>query len=103
MTPQVLLEQVTAALDAEITAAGDAGSDTSFEALRQLRIACVADLTARGADLAPLVTRRFGASLPHLVVAATLYGDATRADELVRRADPPHPLFMPVSMQVLAT
>lgn len=97
-----VLSLVAGALDAEITAAGDAAEDASFEALRQLRVTSAADLTARGADLAPLVVRSFGESQPHLAVAALLYGDAGRADELVRRVGPVHPLFMPTRIQVLA-
>lgn len=91
------------ALDLQIVAAGDARHDASYAALRALRVASIADLTARGASLAPLKTVTFGEPLPALVVAAQLYGSAPRADELVRRVDPVHPLFMPTTMTVLAT
>lgn len=97
-----LLGQITGACDVGITAAGDAGDDAVYNALIMLRVAVVADLTARGADLAPLKTVTFGESQPHLVVAAFLYNDARRADELVRRVGPVHPLFMPTTMQVLS-
>lgn len=82
-------------LDAEIVAAGDAGQDEAFAALRRLRAAVVRDLTARGASLARLTTVRRRRSLPALVLAHQLYSDAARQGELVRRTDPPHPLFMP--------
>lgn len=100
---QATLLLVTDALDAEITAAGDVGDDANFVAMRQLRIAIAADLTARGGNLAPLVERTFRDNLPALVLAALLYGDATRSSELLRRVDPVNPLFMPTSMQVLAS
>ena len=97
-----VLQQVTDALDAEITAAGDAFEDRSFNALQALQVAVVRDMLARGASLAPLRTVTLSGNLPALVVAHLLYGDATRADEVVRRVDPVHPGFMPRSMTVLA-
>ena len=97
-----VLQQVTDALDAEITAAGDAFEDRSFNALAALRVAVVRDMLARGASLAPLITVTYAATLPALVVAQLLYGDATRADEVTRRVDPVHPGFMPRRMTVLA-
>ena len=100
---QATLASVTDALDAEIQAAGDAGDDASYGALRRLRVAVVADLTARGASLAPLATFTFGEPLPALVLAQLIYQDAPRADELVRRVDPVHPLFMPTEIRVLAS
>ncbi len=84
-------------LDAEITVAGDAGDDRSYEALRTVRAAVSADLSARGASLSPMVTVTRRAALPSLVLAYQLYQDATRADELVAEADPKNPLFMPLT------
>ena len=100
---QTTLATVTAALDVEITAAGDAGQDDTYAALRTLRNAVVADLTARGATLPQVITAKFKQSLPALVTAQILYRDASRSDQLTREADPPHPAFMPTLMQVLAT
>lgn len=98
-----VMSLVTAALDVEITAAGDAGDDASFGALLALRQAVAADLTDRGASLAPLTTFRLPENLPALVVAQRLYKDAGRADGIVRIVDPVHPLFMPTMMQLLAS
>jgi prophage DNA circulation protein len=98
-----VLWQVADALDVEITAAGDVGDDLSFVMLRDLRVAVAEDLTARGATLAPLAERKFATNLPAIVMAQVLYGTAERADELVRRVDPIHPLFMPVDVLVLAS
>ena len=84
-------------LDAEITIAGDAGDDRSYEALRTVRAAVSADLSERGASLSPMVTVNRAMPLPSLVLAYQLYQDATRSDELVAEADPRNPAFMPLS------
>lgn len=97
-----VLDQVTSLIDDEITTAGDEGDDASYQAFKALRVRTVADLRARGGDLAALKVVSFPASLPALFLAERLYGDATRADELIREADPMHPLFMPTSFQALA-
>lgn len=97
-----LLTQITAAIDAEITIAGDLGDDAVLAPLRDLRAAVVADLTARGASLAPLRNVTSWASVPALAWAQRLYRDGTRSDELIRRVQPWHPAFMPLSMTVLA-
>jgi len=99
---QAMLASIAAALDAEITVAGDAGDDASYVTLRALRTAVIADLTARGADLAPLIVVSRPLSVPALALANQLYGDATREDDLVRRIDPVHPLFTGGTFRVLA-
>lgn len=100
---EALRTAVCALLDAEIDAAGDAGRDRSFLALKSLRAAVARDLTARGAALAPLRTVEFKASLPALTVAYRLYGDIARADQLIASASPPHPAFMPARFKALAS
>lgn len=94
-------DQITALLDAEILVAGDAGDDNSYMALRALRTACVVDLNSRGAALPAMKVFAFNGNLPALVLAQTLYQDATRGDELVIEANPPHPAFMPLSFSAL--
>ncbi len=98
-----LTQQVSALFDAEILLAADAGDDLSYSALREVRAAIVADLAARGANLPHLVTVATPAPLPALALAYRLYGDATRADDLITRADPIHPGFMPTSFLALAS
>jgi prophage DNA circulation protein len=98
-----LLENVTTVIDAEIETAGDAEDDASFTALRLLRSTVVADLQARGGSLSPLVTMSFAGSLPALVLAHRIYGDAGRSDQLVQQVQPVNPLFMPQSFQALAS
>lgn len=93
---------VVAAIEGEMDDAGDAGDDGTYAALLALRTAVVRDLTARGADLAPLRQVTPPAALPALTLANQLYADATRADDLVARTDPAHPLFLPTSFRALA-
>ncbi|MCA8226207.1 DNA circularization protein [Burkholderia vietnamiensis] len=88
--------------DAEIDVAGDAGDDDTFVALRKLRRAVYADLTARGADLAPLAMFSFNTTLPSLVLAQRIYNDSQREPQLLQQVDPIHPAFCPISFQALA-
>ncbi|MBN3852012.1 DNA circulation family protein [Paraburkholderia sp. Ac-20340] len=97
-----MMSTVTSLLDDEIEIAGDASDDNSYTALRSMRSAVVADLQARAADLASLATMSFGTTLPALVLAHRIYGDASRADQLVQQIAPVHPLFMPSTFQALA-
>lgn len=96
-----LRARLCALLDREITDAGDAGEDEVFRAFHALRAAVVQDLTARGASLARVVAVERRRSLPAAVLAHQLYRDATRAEELVERVDPPHPLFLPPTFAAL--
>lgn len=95
-----LRELVCGALDAEINAAGDAGDDEVYAAFRALRIAVALDLRTRGDQLPRLRTVTVPV-LPPEVLAYRLYGDATRANDLVARSDPSNPLFMPGELVVL--
>ena len=95
--------QVVTAIEAEMDDAGDAGDDATYAALADLRTAVMQDLSARGADLAPLREVITPAPQPALALANRLYADASRADDLVARANPPHPLFMPTSFLALAS
>jgi prophage DNA circulation protein len=93
--------QVLDVLDAEITTAGDQGDDDVYSALRALRTQVVLDLNTRGAALPSLREVSVPAAMPSLVLAQRLYQDATRADELVARAVPVHPGFMPTTFEAL--
>ena len=93
---------VVGILDFEILIAGDTGDDTSYEALRQLRKAVVADLQSRGGDLAEMGVFSFNASQPSLVLANRIYRDPARAGELVRQVNPIHPAFMPPAFEALS-
>ena len=93
---------VTAALDVEITAAADAGDDSAYNVLRDLRAAIVLDLLTRGATLPQTITAHFQLPLPALVIAQRLYRDGSRSDEIIAESGAPHPAFCPISFQALA-
>ncbi|MBN8486368.1 MAG: DNA circularization N-terminal domain-containing protein [Burkholderiales bacterium] len=100
---QLLRDEYAAACD-ELLLAGVA--DAHFSALRALRSTVVADITLRGADLARLVRWTPAQSMPVLVLAQALYGDGTRADDVLARNAKRirHPLFAAggVALEVLA-
>lgn len=98
-----LRQAVTQALDAEISAAGDAGADGVYAALTTCRVHVVAELNAAGAALPEMQTMTLPAGQPSLVLAQRLYQDASRADELVAAANPRHPAFMPTGFRVLSS
>lgn len=66
-------------------------SDAVYASLVALRVAVVEDLRARAIALPGLTTFTPQVTLPALVVAHRLYGDAGRADEIVIRNKAPHP------------
>lgn len=69
-------------------------SDNVFDSLADLRAAVVADVNARAADLAKLIPYTPKATLPAVVLAYRLYGDANRDLELVARNHISHPGFV---------
>lgn len=97
-----LMLKVVRMMDDEITVAGDSGDDRSYQALRALRQSVIADLQARGGDLAQIAAFEFQAAMPSLVLANRIYRDPSRADDLVRQIRPIHPAFCPRSFQALA-
>ncbi len=98
-----LRDQVLAAVDAEMTAAGDQGADAVYASLRKVRRAVVQVMAERGAGLPTLREVRTLRPMPALALAQRLYRDAGRADELVSAAGPAHPAFMPVTFRALNT
>ncbi len=85
-------DTVLDALDSEAAATPD---DALFRALSSLAAAVTRAVAARSDSLARIGTVRFSATLPALVVAHRVYGDATRADEIVSRNRVRHPGFVP--------
>jgi prophage DNA circulation protein len=75
-------------------AAANVNDDHSYTGLHNLSTAVAADLSARGANLPPLVQFDFGTPLPSLVLAWRLYQDPTRADELANGAGAVNPGFV---------
>ena len=94
---------VAGAIETEMLIAGDVPDYASYSTLRALRAAVIADLTARSGDLAQITTVTTAEPMPALALAYRLYGDATRYDDLVARADPVSPLFMPLSFEALSS
>jgi len=96
-----LRDLVCGLLDAEILDAGGR-DDAAVMALRALKTAVAADLTARGAaDLAALREVATGAALPALVHAYRLYQDLGRSDELAAYAAAEDPVFLPLKFEAL--
>ncbi len=92
-------DTVLAAIDGEAEATTD---DALFRELSALAAASTRAVAARSDSLARIGTVSFPATLPALVVAHRVYGDATRADEIVSRNQVRHPGFVPggVSLEV---
>jgi prophage DNA circulation protein len=86
-----LMEALSEALDETAATA----SDDMYLTLTDLRTAVVQDISARGADLASLKAYTPAATLPALVIAHSIYGDATREDEIVSRNNVRHPGAVP--------
>jgi len=68
--------------------------DTLFSSLADLRKALAVDLSTRGSRLPALIQYTPEATLPALVIAHRLYGDATREAELVNLNNISHPGFV---------
>jgi prophage DNA circulation protein len=96
-----LRSRIASLLDAEILAAADVGQSTTVQAFRTLRQQVSAYLTTEGGALPAVVRETLPGPLPALAVAYRLYADATRADDLIARVDPPNPNFMPISFEAL--
>lgn len=89
-------------LEAEATIAADALEIDTYQSLHGLAGAVANDLDTRAARLPRVRTLTLGANLPASVLAFRLYGDATRAADLIARNDPPCPLFMPTVIEALS-
>ncbi|OPY15606.1 MAG: hypothetical protein A4E66_00010 [Syntrophus sp. PtaB.Bin001] len=93
-------KRLTEAIDNELLEA----SDSVYAVLADLRAAVVNDIRTRGADLSRIINYTPSRTEPALIIAHRLYGDATRADEIVARNRIRHPLFVPggVALEVLS-
>jgi len=72
----------------------DGIDDVVYLSLLDLRVAVVNDIRTRGADLTRLTTHTPLITLPALVIAHQLYGDASRDGEVVSRNKIRHPGFV---------
>lgn len=93
--------RLNADFDEVITTAADRMEYDVSRAFVQLHAAVTADLIARGRRLPRVTAFSFAETMPSLRMAARLYGDAERADELRDENRVPHPLFMPRSVRAL--
>lgn len=84
-------DRLADAIDAEALTA----PDDVYAALIDLRAAVVTDITVRGADLARIVKHTPPRTESALVIAYRLYGDVSRAEEIIARNKIAHPLFVP--------
>lgn len=69
--------------------------DEVFNALADLRTAVVRDINTRAADMARLIPYTPKATLPAVVLAYMIYGDASRDADIVARNNIAHPGFVP--------
>ncbi len=97
-----LRNNVAALFDAEILIAGDNDDVATYQALRALRTAIVLDLNTRAATLPALINVVTPVPSTALTLAYKLYDDATRCDDVIARAIPVHPAFMPIDMVLLS-
>ncbi|WAT03243.1 DNA circularization N-terminal domain-containing protein (plasmid) [Rouxiella badensis] len=98
-----LTRRITDVLDAAIVAVADAGYDDVYLQLQELQSNVITTLETLGASLAHVQTVSFAKPLPALTLANRLYQDASRAEALVKMADPIHPAFMPTSFKALTS
>jgi hypothetical protein len=87
--------------DAEVAAADALDTDV-YRALVALHAATIADLSTRSIPLPNLVTYSVGRSYTALGLAQRLYGDPTRAEQLVAEGHVVHPYFMPKTGRALS-
>lgn len=102
-TVEAALEMRDAVADA-IERKAESASDPVHQALSALRVAFVSDVARRAVDLPRLARFEPAATLPALVIAHRLHGDASREAEIVRMNRVRHPGFVPGgrSLAVLA-
>lgn len=91
-------ERIVGRLEEEML---DVEDDRVFMALREAATAVSKDLSSRAEEQARLYDFDAGAVLPSCVTAMELYGDATRATEIVVRNGVTNPLFCPNVLKVL--
>jgi hypothetical protein len=89
--------RVNAGFDPAIDYAADAHDGAAYQALVALHAAVIRDLAERGRRLPRRVSYTFATARPALALANRIYGDASRAGELMAENRVPHPLFMPRS------
>lgn len=95
--------RLTSAFDAAIEQASETGEYQVMRDFVTLFTAIQRHLASTAIPLPRVVSYEMPASLPSLVLAHRLYGDASRRVELEQQNRVPHPLFMPKTGRALAT
>lgn len=90
-------------LNNEILIATDDKNMETVSALRALRVKVLESLANAAGEVPHLRTITRSVSLPSLQLAQQLYTDGSRASELIKRANPVHPAFMPTTLEVLSS
>ncbi|RJT26925.1 DNA circularization protein [Buttiauxella izardii] len=85
-------DTLNSALDKEMSRTGN---DQIFSALRRVKADLNTDIKQRLKQTEKSATIKLPESLPALVLAAQIYDDANRADELIQRNKIAHPGFIP--------
>lgn len=93
---------LTLAFDAVIEAASETGDYAVMRAFTALFGAIQRHLSSTALPLPRVVSYELPATLPSLVLAHRLYGDASRRSEIEQQNRVVHPLFMPRSGKALA-
>lgn len=97
-----MLARFNAAFDPAIDAAADAGEGDVYRGLRSVHASVVRRLLDDARPLPQLITYRFAKSMPSLVLAHRLYGDASRQVEIVEENRIMRPAFSPAEGKALS-
>ncbi|MDI2091627.1 hypothetical protein [Commensalibacter oyaizuii] len=96
-------KRISEILQNEILIATNDKNMQTATALRDLRIKVLETLAKAAGEVPHLRTIERTAALPALQLAQQLYADGNRASELIQRANPVHPAFMPTQLEVLSS
>jgi hypothetical protein len=96
------IAQLNDGFDAAEELAADRGDSTSTRALIQAHAAIIRDLTTRARPLPNMITYKVGRVLTSHALAQRLYGDASRADQLVSENGTINPAYMPLTGSALS-
>jgi prophage DNA circulation protein len=98
---EAILARMVDDLEAIEDFAADNIESSVYQAFLALHGAVAYDLSQRASQLPKLATYTFGKRRTALTLANVLYGDASRADEIINENSPVHPAFMPDSIRAL--
>jgi prophage DNA circulation protein len=100
---EALRKLVATQMDTAATEAADEGYTDIWRVLRDLRSSLTTFLAQQASQLPDQITVARNGPLPALVLAQQLYADGSRSDDLIGRANPIHPAFMPTNFQALSS